>query len=99
MGAGTFYSLIRKRGFRSSDRRSHGYAASSPSHADEFLPARVRQTTSHWESRSVCWYSLLKITMPDKPIPNPFRSPLAYENPKFTNGPDGRPLRILSEYS
>jgi uncharacterized protein (TIGR00730 family) len=37
--------------------------------------------------------------MPDKPIPNPFRSPLAYENPKFTNGPDGRSLRILSEYS
>ena len=37
--------------------------------------------------------------MPDKPLPKPFRSPLAYENPKFTNGPDGRPLRILSEYS
>jgi hypothetical protein len=37
--------------------------------------------------------------MPDKPTPKPFRSPLAYENPKFLNGADGRPLRILSEYS
>jgi hypothetical protein len=37
--------------------------------------------------------------MADKPTPKPFRSPLSYENPKFTNGPDGRPLRILSEYS
>ncbi len=37
--------------------------------------------------------------MPDKPIPKPSRSLLAYENPKFLNGPDGRPLRILSEYS
>ncbi len=26
------------------------------------------------------------------------RSPLAYENDRFLNGPDGRPLRILSEY-
>ena len=39
------------------------------------------------------------IKMPDKPIPKASRSLLAYENPKFTNGPDGRPLRILSEYS
>jgi uncharacterized protein (TIGR00730 family) len=28
----------------------------------------------------------------------PFRSPLAYENPRFLNGPDGRPLRIMAEY-
>jgi uncharacterized protein (TIGR00730 family) len=28
----------------------------------------------------------------------PFRSPLAYENPRYLNGPDGRPLRILAEY-
>ena len=27
------------------------------------------------------------------------RAPLAYENPSFVNGPDGRVLRILSEYS
>lgn len=27
------------------------------------------------------------------------RAPLAYENPSFVNGPDGRALRILSEYS
>jgi uncharacterized protein (TIGR00730 family) len=27
------------------------------------------------------------------------RSPLAYENELFLNGPDGRPLRILSEYA
>jgi len=26
------------------------------------------------------------------------RAPLAYENPKFLNGPDGRSLRILAEY-
>ena len=26
------------------------------------------------------------------------RSPLAYENKKFLNGPDGRSLRILAEY-
>jgi uncharacterized protein (TIGR00730 family) len=32
--------------------------------------------------------------MPDKP----FRSPLAYENPRYLNGPDGRPLRIMAEY-
>ena len=31
-------------------------------------------------------------------VPKPFRSPLAYENPAFTNGPDGRSLRILAEY-
>ena len=36
----------------------------------------------------------------DKPlsVPKPFRSPLAYENPGFLNGPDGRSLRILAEY-
>jgi uncharacterized protein (TIGR00730 family) len=28
----------------------------------------------------------------------PFRSPLAYENPKFLNSADGRILRILAEY-
>jgi uncharacterized protein (TIGR00730 family) len=28
----------------------------------------------------------------------PFRSPLAYENPRYLNGPDGRPLRIMAEY-
>ena len=27
-----------------------------------------------------------------------FRSPLAYENPRYLNGPDGRPLRIMAEY-
>jgi uncharacterized protein (TIGR00730 family) len=37
--------------------------------------------------------------MPEKPSPKAFRCALAYENPKFLNGPDGRPLRILSEYS
>src|SRR5712672_2864096 len=31
-------------------------------------------------------------------VPEAFRSPLAYENPAFTNGPDGRSLRILAEY-
>src|SRR3979411_3058107 len=31
-------------------------------------------------------------------IPKPFRSPLAYENPAFIHGPDGRSLRILAEY-
>src|SRR5262249_8025320 len=30
--------------------------------------------------------------------PNAYRSPLAYENKKFLNGPDGRILRILAEY-
>jgi uncharacterized protein (TIGR00730 family) len=30
--------------------------------------------------------------------PHPNRSPLAYENKKFLNGPDGRILRILAEY-
>ncbi len=33
-----------------------------------------------------------------KPVPKAFRSPLAYENPQFTNGPEGRSLRILAEY-
>lgn len=31
--------------------------------------------------------------------PNNFRAPLAYENPKFLNGPEGRPLRVLAEYA
>jgi len=31
-------------------------------------------------------------------VPTSFRSPLAYENPAFLNGPDGRSLRILAEY-
>jgi hypothetical protein len=31
-------------------------------------------------------------------VPQPFRSPLAYENPAFIHGPDGRSLRILAEY-
>jgi hypothetical protein len=30
--------------------------------------------------------------------PGSNRSPLAYENKKFLNGPDGRSLRILAEY-
>jgi uncharacterized protein (TIGR00730 family) len=30
--------------------------------------------------------------------PKNFRAHLAYENPNFLNGPDGRPLRILAEY-
>src|SRR3954451_20256750 len=30
--------------------------------------------------------------------PKPFRSPLAYENPAFIHGPEGRSLRILAEY-
>ena len=30
--------------------------------------------------------------------PKPFRSPLAYQNPAFINGPDGRTLRIFAEY-
>ncbi len=30
--------------------------------------------------------------------PKATRSPLAYENDRFINGPDGRPLRIMSEY-
>jgi uncharacterized protein (TIGR00730 family) len=34
----------------------------------------------------------------DKQAPKPFRSPLAYLNPQFINGPDGRTLRILAEY-
>jgi len=36
--------------------------------------------------------------MTDKKEPQPNRSPLAYENKKFLNGPDGRTLRILAEY-
>src|SRR5271169_6098351 len=33
------------------------------------------------------------------PLPHPNqRVPLAYENKKFLNGPDGRILRILAEY-
>ncbi|MDT8068606.1 MAG: TIGR00730 family Rossman fold protein [Terriglobia bacterium] len=39
--------------------------------------------------------------MSDIPNPSEFtkvRSPLAYENKTFLNGPDGRALRILSEY-
>src|SRR5512133_875877 len=31
--------------------------------------------------------------------PKNFRAHLAYENPNFLNGPDGRPLRILAEYA
>jgi uncharacterized protein (TIGR00730 family) len=31
--------------------------------------------------------------------PKNFRSPLAYENSQFLNGPDGRPLRVLAEYA
>jgi uncharacterized protein (TIGR00730 family) len=35
----------------------------------------------------------------DAPLPHPNqRVPLAYENKKFLNGPDGRILRILAEY-
>src|SRR5205085_3017008 len=33
------------------------------------------------------------------PTPTPFRAPLAYEDSKFLNSPDGRILRILSEYA
>ena len=45
----------------------------------------------------------IPILMPDKdneePLPHPNqRVPLAYENKKFLNGPDGRSLRILAEY-
>ncbi len=36
------------------------------------------------------------MTMPDND--NVFRSPLAYENKKFLDSPDGRILRILAEY-
>jgi uncharacterized protein (TIGR00730 family) len=31
-------------------------------------------------------------------VPKAFRAPLAYENPQFFNGPDGRALRVLAEY-
>ena len=37
------------------------------------------------------------MTEPNKPVSR--RAPLAYENDFFLNGPDGRPLRILSEYA
>src|SRR5215467_15737793 len=43
----------------------------------------------------------IPINMNDKDHPGPHpnqRAPLAYENPKFLNGPDGRSLRILAEY-
>src|SRR5881227_3050279 len=33
------------------------------------------------------------------PHPKPFRAPLAYENKRFLNSPDGRVLRILAEYA
>src|SRR5713226_6970338 len=33
------------------------------------------------------------------PTPAPFRAPLAYENKDFLHSPDGRVLRILSEYA
>jgi len=36
--------------------------------------------------------------MTDKKDPRSIRSPLAYENKNFLNGPDGRVLRILAEY-
>ena len=36
--------------------------------------------------------------MNDKNAPHSTRSPLAYENKKFLNGPDGRILRIMAEY-
>ncbi len=39
-----------------------------------------------------------KIAPPSKTPPQPFRNKLAYENPAFLNGPDGRSLRILAEY-
>ncbi len=37
--------------------------------------------------------------MADQGTPKSIRSPLAYENKQFLNGPDGRGLRILSEYA
>src|SRR3954465_12704698 len=37
------------------------------------------------------------VPIPKTP-PEPFRNKLAYENPAFLNGPDGRSLRILAEY-
>src|SRR5580658_5416543 len=36
--------------------------------------------------------------MTDKNDPHAHQAPLAYENKKFLNGPDGRILRILAEY-
>jgi uncharacterized protein (TIGR00730 family) len=32
-------------------------------------------------------------------VPKPFRSPLAYQNPAFLNGPEGRSLRFMAEYA
>jgi uncharacterized protein (TIGR00730 family) len=32
-------------------------------------------------------------------IPKAFRSPLAYQNPSFLNGPEGRGLRFMAEYA
>jgi uncharacterized protein (TIGR00730 family) len=32
-------------------------------------------------------------------VPDPFRSPLAYKNDHFLNGPEGRSLRFLAEYA
>jgi hypothetical protein len=37
--------------------------------------------------------------MPRKPPPPLASAPLAYENPAFLNSPDGRIIRIMSEYS
>ncbi len=37
--------------------------------------------------------------MDDLKNPNNFRAPLAYENIPFLQGPEGRPLRIISEYA
>jgi len=37
--------------------------------------------------------------MDDSKKTEAFRANLAYESPKFLNGPDGRPLRILAEYA
>ncbi|HVJ09614.1 MAG TPA: TIGR00730 family Rossman fold protein [Acidisarcina sp.] len=39
----------------------------------------------------------MSINIPDPP--HLAKAPLAYENPNFLNGPDGRIIRILSEYS
>lgn len=41
----------------------------------------------------------MEIDNKDVPAPHPNRrAPLAYENHKFLNGPDGRSLRVLAEY-
>ena len=37
--------------------------------------------------------------MPDKNVPLLQSAALAYENPVFLNSPEGRIIRILSEYS